>query len=700
MSTQHSNALIRETSPYLLQHAHNPVQWYPWGEKALALAKQQDKPILLSIGYSACHWCHVMAHESFEDSKTAEVMNELFINIKVDREERPDLDKIYQTAHQLLTQRPGGWPLTMFLDPNTHYPFFGGTYFPPHPRYGMPAFLDLLKNVSHYFCKQRDKVVQQNHVLSEALASFLVPNRDRALQISTEPLALARSLFSRFFDNRHGGFGGAPKFPHLPELEWLLHHYITTCRSGNPDEESAKMALFTLKRMALGGIYDQLGGGFYRYAVDEAWSIPHFEKMLYDNGPFLTVYSEAWQLLQTHPHLAIAEEGQLFERVTLGTADWVLREMQAPEGGFYSTLDADSEGEEGKFYIWTKEKIKVLLNGEFYSTFAYHMGLTCSANFEGQYWHLHIYHEPSEVAKKFNLPLLETETLLNQAKAILLNARQQRVRPGRDEKILTSWNAMMIKGLATAGRIFGRQDYLQAAEHALNFIKNTLWVNGRLLATYKDGKAQHNAYLDDYAFLLEAILTLLQARWSNSDLSFAIQLAEVLLDEFEDTQRGGFYFTAHHHETLIMRTKSFSDDALPSGNGIAALALGRLGCLIGETRYLQAAERTLQIAWSTLCSQSVHNHCAMLLALEDYLFPPQIVILRGQLEVLETWQISCQHDYAPQRVCIAIPHGMNNLPVSLSEKKPQGEIIAYVCKGQQCNPPVTSLETLMGMLQT
>ncbi len=676
MSTN-TNALINETSPYLLQHAHNPVKWYPWGEKALALATQQNKPILLSIGYSACHWCHVMAHESFEDPQTAALMNELFINIKVDREERPDLDKIYQTAHHLIAQRTGGWPLTMFLSPQDQYPFFGGTYFPPQPRYGMPAFMDLLQKVAAFYHENQDQIKQQNSTLAGALQATTSPVD--SVQINADPLNAARYELAQSFDQTQGGFGGAPKFPHIPNLERLLHHYVAT----DTDQEGLDMALFSLKKMALGGIYDQLGGGFCRYSVDELWMIPHFEKMLYDNGPFLSIYSEAWQ------H---AEQAELFKRTALETADWAIREMQSPEGGFYSTLDADSEGEEGQFYTWTKKEVENLLNGDLYPAFADHFGFNSPANFEGK-WHLHVYNEREEMAKQGNFSLEEINTRLDQARDILFKYREKRVRPGRDEKILTSWNALMIKGMATAGRIFARQDYLKAAEQALDFIKQTLWVDGRLLATYKEGKAHLNAYLDDYAFLLDAILTLLQARWRDGDMTFAVELAEVLLKEFADTAQGGFYFTAHNHETLIYRPKSFSDDPIPNGNGIAALALGRLGHILGETSYLNAAEKTIQASWLHI-TQMASAHMTMLLAVEDYLFPPQTIILRGEADALKKWQTACQKEYAPQRLCFAIPNGANDLPGMLAERKPQGAAVAYICTGYQCSTPITSLEEL------
>jgi uncharacterized protein YyaL (SSP411 family) len=678
----------------LLQHAHNPVDWYPWGDTALNLAKQLNKPILLSIGYSACHWCHVMAHESFENQATADLMNQLFINIKVDREERPDLDKIYQTAHQMLTQRGGGWPLTIILAPNDQHPFFSGTYFPPEPRYGMPPFREILQKLSKFYQDNQAQLEIENRTFADALAQYAMPFSDgEQADINIEPLNQARQRLADLFDETTGGFGGAPKFPHLSNIERAIHHHHLTLKQSEIDTDGLHIAVFSLKKMAMGGIYDHLGGGFCRYSVDEFWMIPHFEKMLYDNAQFLAIYSEVYQLIQSDESLIT--ERELFKRTALETADWVLREMRAPEGGFYSSIDADSEGEEGKFYLWTPQQVETLLDYIEYPLFAYQFGLSQQANFEGQ-WHLHAYHDRPEVARKFESNLSEISTQLDSARDKLLQVRNTRVPPQRDEKILTAWNALMIKGLAKAGQIFARQDLVNAAEQALDFIKNQLWVAGRLLATYKSGRGHLNAYLDDYAFLLEATLTLLQIRWRDADLQFAVELAEVLLVEFMDDTNGGFYFTGHHHETLITRPKSYSDDSLPSGNGIAAFALSRLGYLLGEPRYLHASERTVKSGWSHIL-QMPDAHNIMLLAVEDLLFPPHIVILRGTSEQLVIWQAVCQREYSPQKMCFAIPQEAV-LPEGLASKVVKGEIVAYVCHGTQCSAPLTTLAELSELL--
>ena len=689
MTTREStttNALIDETSPYLLQHAHNPVQWHAWNAEALEKARREDKPILLSIGYSACHWCHVMAHESFEDDATAAVMNELFVNIKVDREERPDLDKIYQRAHQLLTQRAGGWPLTMFLMPDDRIPFFGGTYFPREARYQLPAFTDLLQRVSEYYHENREDLRRQNRSLIEALQSLQPQSSPAQLQFTPAPLDVARRQLESSMDWKHGGFGQAPKFPHPTNIERLLRHWAG---SGGKDRRALQMACFTLRCMAQGGINDQIGGGFCRYSVDDYWMIPHFEKMLYDNGPLTVLYSEAWS----------ATSYPLFREVVESTTAWVMREMQSAEGGYYSSLDADSEGEEGKFYRWTREEVKELLDDTEYRLFARRYGLDSTPNFE-HYWYPHVFHDWEELADEFDMDIPHMQATLEQARARLFAAREQRVPPGRDDKILTSWNSLMIKGMAAAGRHLQRADLVDSAYRALDFIRGTLWKNERLLATYKDGKAHLNAYLDDYVFLIDAILELQQARWRDGDLSFAIQLAEIVLAQFEDKQQGGFFFTADDHEQLIDRPKPLGDESTPAGNGVAAQVLLRLGHVLGEHRYIDAAERTLRAAWNSI-EQLPYAHDALLLALEETLYPPQIIILRGQGQVLQDWHKRCVTPYAPRRYTLAIPAEAGDLPGLLAERKPATQDIwAYICSGTQCLAPTDSFSGLQEQLAT
>lgn len=688
MPTEEMNRLAQETSPYLLQHAGNPVHWHAWNAAALDLAQRDNKPILLSIGYSACHWCHVMAHESFEDAATAQLMNRLFVNIKVDREERPDLDKIYQTAFQLLTGRSGGWPLTMFLMSDDRTPFFAGTYFPNTPRYNMPAFQDVLREVARSFHEQHARIRQQNAALLSALEE-LQPAADVSVRLDAKPLANAYEFLARSYDSVEGGFGRAPKFPHPTHLERLFRHAAEMPGAGE-GRNAAGMALHTLRAMARGGIYDQLGGGFCRYSVDAQWTIPHFEKMLYDNGPLLSLYSDAWR----------SSGEKLFRDIALETAAWTIREMQAPEGGYYASLDADTEGEEGKFYLWTPQSVRAVLQDELqYTLFARVYGLDGPANFEHR-WNLRISGELTTAAAALGLEAESAGNLLNAARIRLFAARERRMRPGRDEKIITSWNGLMIKGMAAAGRIFERPDLIHSAERALRFVCGGLWKSNRLFAGCKDGRTHLPAYLDDYAFIIDAILELLQARWNAEEFSFALQLVEVMLEQFEDREHGGFFFTAHDHERLLLRPKSFHDDALPSGNGIAAHVLVKLGYLLGESRYLQAAQRTLQAAWPDI-NQAPHACNALLLALEELLQPGQTVILRGTVAQLPAWQKQCLQDYAPKRLCFPIPNDAMPLPAAFAGyPSPSHGVIAYVCSGTQCLPPVAGMDEFSKVLRT
>jgi len=679
----HRNRLAGETSPYLLQHAANPVDWYPWGDEALALARRENKPILLSIGYSACHWCHVMAHESFEDPASAAVMNQLFVNIKVDREERPDLDKIYQIAQQMLTQRSGGWPLTMFLAPGTQRPFFGGTYFPKEPRYGMPAFTDLLRRVSEFYRTHADDIAKQSEALQQAFAEMSPPAASADTALTLAPLEAARERLAEEFDAQFGGFGSAPKFPHPTNIDFLLRQWRTTAASDEPDLHSLYMATLTLKRMAEGGLYDHLGGGFARYSVDQYWMIPHFEKMLYDNGQLLRIYANA----------ALATGDELFRRAATETAEWIIRDMQAPSGGYWSTLDADSEHHEGKFYVWTVDEVRALLSAPVYEVFARRFGLDREPNFEGQ-WHLHAYASEEDIATELGIDAAETQRRLTEARQILLAKRNTRVWPGRDEKILTSWNGLAIAGMAVAARVLGRTDLAESATRAVDFIREHLFRDGRLLAVHKDGQSRFAAYLDDYAFLLDALLELLQTRWRSSDLQLAIALADTLLQHFGDGENGGFYFTADDHERLMHRSKSFGDEAVPAGNSIAAQALTRLGLLLGETRYLDAAARTLRAAWAPV-QHYPHAHASMLVALSEHLDPPEQVIIRG--DDAARWRDAVTKKYSPRRQVFAIDAAAKGLPEMLAAKRALEGTVAYVCRGTTCSEPIKALAPLLAL---
>ena len=651
------NRLAGETSPYLQQHAANPVDWYPWGPEALERARAEDKPILLSIGYSACHWCHVMAHESFEDPAVAALVNRLFVNVKVDREERPDLDQIYQTAHQMLAQRTGGWPLTMFLAPDGA-PFFGGTYFPKQARYGLPGFPDLCERVAAIWREKRTEIAAQNAEVLKAFARTLPRPAAQPGEIDAAPIRAMLDMLRSNFDARFGGFGAAPKFPHPTDLELCL-------RKGE-----VEMAHTTLRRMCEGGIYDQLGGGFCRYSVDAQWMIPHFEKMLYDNGPLLGLLADAWR----------ATGDALYARCAAETAGWLMREMQSPEGGYYSSLDADSEGHEGKFYVWDPEEVRALLTPGEYAAAATHFGLDQPPNFENRHWHLYVA-QPGEAAKQK-----------------LFEAREKRIRPGRDEKILVSWNALAIRGMARAGRAFGEDVWTASARRALGFIRASMWRDGRLLATYKDGRAHLNAYLDDYALLIAALLELMQDEFSAADLKWAMGLADVLLEQFEDPAGGGFYFTARDHEQLIHRPKPGHDHATPSGNAVAAWALERLAALTGEARYARAAGRTLEL-FAPAMREQPGGFAMMAIALDEHLAAPKTLVLRGKAEALRAWQSELAREFLPDTAVLAIADGTPALPTLLDKPPRPGAVNACLCRGVSCIEPISDLVHLKKILK-
>jgi uncharacterized protein YyaL (SSP411 family) len=586
----------------------------------------------------------------------------------------------------MLTQRTGGWPLTMFLAPGTQRPFFGGTYFPKEPRYGMPAFTDLLRRVSEFYRTHREDIARQSEALQQAFAEMSPPAAAADAPLTLAPLAAARERLAGEFDAQFGGFGGAPKFPHPTNIEFLLRQWRATAATDTPDLHSLYMATLTLQRMAEGGLYDHLGGGFARYSVDQYWMIPHFEKMLYDNGQLLRIYANA----------ALATGDELFRRVATETAEWIIRDLQAPGGGYWSTLDADSEGHEGKFYVWDVEQVRSLLPADVYEPFARRFGLDRAANFEGG-WHLHAYRSEQEVATEAGIEPAELQRRLSEARGILLAERNKRVWPGRDEKILTSWNGLAIGGMAAAARALNRSDLAESATRAVDFIREQLWRNGRLLAVHKDGQSRFAAYLDDYAFLLDALIELLQTRWRSSDLQFATALADALLLHFTDDEHGGFYFTADDHEQLIHRSKSFGDEAVPAGNAIAAQALTRLGLLLGETRYLDAAARTLRSAWAPL-EHYPHAHSAMLVALAEHLDPPEMIIIRGAREEAARWRDALAKKYSPTRLVFAIEAGAPALPTALADKRALDTTVAYVCRGTTCSEPVRALAPLLALV--
>ena len=668
-----SNRLSGATSPYLRQHAENPVDWHPWGEEALAIARRDDKPILLSIGYSACHWCHVMAHESFEDPAVAAAMNERYVNIKVDREERPDLDQIYQTAHALLTRRTGGWPLTVFLTPSGE-PFYAGTYFPKEGRHGLPGFIDLLPRIAAAYREQGSAIAEQNRSLAEAMAS-LEPKAPAGAPLPGRAPGVALAELKRNFDRVHGGFGGAPKFPHPTELEFCLRAYGMA-----GDAEALAIVTTTLTRMAQGGIQDQLGGGFYRYSVDAEWTIPHFEKMLYDNGPLLSLYSD----------LARTKGETAFGDVARGIVGWLTREMRAPDGAFYSSLDADSEGEEGKFYVFTPDEVRGILMPAEWEVAAPHFGLDHPPNFEHHAWHLRVTEPLTSIAKRLSISLPDAQTRLVGAKAALFAAREKRVRPGLDDKILTAWNALSIAGLARSARALDEPRWADLAVAALDAIRASAWRDGRLYATRRGARAELNAYLDDYAFLLMATLEVMQTRFRKEDFDLACAIADALLSRFEDTVQGGFWFTSHDHEKLFHRTKPGRDGATPAGNGVAAQALIALGHLANEPRYLAAAERTVRL-FAPALTRSPDGHSTLLTALEDLEAPSTSVVLAGDPDEADAWQRALERSYRPSVRIFNLAAVDWPPPAMVKGKKPKSGAVAWVCKGTSCLPPITAL---------
>jgi len=620
-----------------------------------------------------------MAHECFEDRETATLMNELFVNIKIDREERPDIDKIYQSAHQLISRSPGGWPLTIFITADGHLPIFTGTYFPPE------QFKEVLKRVEAFAGSHDKQIRSQGEVLKDVLAKLDTSSSGNDIEALTDkPIQLAREQLEASFDTENGGFGAAPKFPHPTNIHALLTTWRDTAEAKTPNLHALYMATLTLSRMATRGLYDQLGGGFFRYSVDQRWAIPHFEKMLYDNAALLAVYADA--------HAATGEE--LFATVAAETAEWTMRDMQNDQGGYYSTLDADSEGSEGLFYLWTPAQLEELLTDDEFSIASEHYGFDSKPNFEGVAWHLHASVPLDQISS--SIPLPRAQDLLNSARAKLLDHRNNRVWPSRDEKILVSWNGLMIKAMARTARVLRRDDLGQSATLAVDFLRDNLWVNGRLLASYKDQRARFPAYLDDYAFLADGLLELLRYRWRTEDLLFACELMDVLIERFSDP-RGGFFFTADDHETLIHRPKPFADEATPSGNGIAAQVLLALGHLLGEIRYLDAAEGILLAAGEVLTEHG-QAHGTLLRALRDHLRPPQTIVMRGDPEVLSSWQRYTSAGYNPGRDSYVIPTDSGALPGLLEKRVAGDEAVAYVCQGMECRAPVTSLEDLVAIL--
>ena len=677
------NRLIHETSPYLLQHAHNPVDWYPWGPEALRRAKEADMPILLSIGYSACHWCHVMERESFEDHRIAQLMNDLFVCIKVDREERPDIDSIYMTAVQTLTGH-GGWPMTVFLTPDAK-PFYGGTYFPPDDRGGMPAFPRVLQAIAQAYQEDRGDVIRATEQLLNRMEQ--APAAVRSLDpLSKDVLYQAYRGLSSQFDDRYGGIGVQPKFPQPMVYEFLLRYYLRSSEG-----EALKMVELTLDRMALGGMYDQIGGGFHRYSTDMYWLVPHFEKMLYDNALLSRLYLHAYQITGK----------PLYRRAVEETLDYVIREMTDPSGGFYSAQDADSEGEEGKFFVWRPEQIIAVLGRDDGEIINAYFGVTLDGNFEGR----SILNVPVDVAtfaKERKTSGAEFNDLLVRSQAKLLEARNTRVHPGRDDKILTAWNALMLRSFAEAGAVFDRPDYVEIANQNANFLLEHLLSEGRLLRTYRDGKAKLNGYLEDYAFLIDALIALheatLEPRWAQE----AITLGRSMVDLFWDDTQGQFYDTGSDHEELIIRPRDITDNALPCGNSMAVDVLLRLSMIAGDGDLQQRATtglRSMRELMTGFASGAGHWLCA----LDFYLSKPKEIAIIGDPVEHATRELLYEvyRHYIPNRVVLGRSDGQNELPgAPLLEGRQQidGNPTAYVCENYVCQLPVNAPEALARLL--
>ncbi|MBX3050075.1 MAG: thioredoxin domain-containing protein [Caldilineaceae bacterium] len=678
----HTNRLAHETSPYLLQHAHNPVDWFPWGEEALALAQTEDRPIFLSIGYSACHWCHVMAHESFENEQTAALMNARFVNIKVDREERPDLDAIYMEAVQAMTGS-GGWPMSVFLTPEGQ-PFYGGTYYPPEPRHGMPSFPQVVIAVSDAYASKRADIDDQAGRLTAALARSgnIPPGED---ELAPRILTEAVGKLQQYFDDQYGGFGDQPKFPQPMTLDFAMSQYART-----GDAEVLNIAETTLERMAEGGIYDQLGGGFHRYSVDRIWLVPHFEKMLYDNA----------QLLRSNLNLWKITGRELFRRVVNETTDYVLREMTSPEGGFYSAQDADSEGEEGKFFVWTPAEIEAILGKEDAALFGQVYGVTARGNFEG-HTILNIVRPVEGVAHSVGISTAALEKRLAAMRGKLFVEREKRIKPARDEKVLTEWNGLMIHALAEVGVALDRPDALAAAQTAANFVLDKMsQPDGKLYRTYKDGQAKLNAYLEDYAAFARGLIALYESTFDLRWLAEASRLARLLLEQFGDKDMGGLFQTGADHERLVVRRKDFIDNAIPSGNSLAAELLLRLAKLTGTEGYRHEANRIFLPMTSAMAQQPT-GFGRLLGALDDFLHPSQEVAIVGDPGDPATQALLAEvrRRYLPHTVVVLKrPDEENPLPLLEGRGLVNGKPAAYVCENFACKLPVTDVEDLAKLL--
>jgi uncharacterized protein YyaL (SSP411 family) len=668
------NRLARETSPYLLQHQFNPVDWYPWGDEALARAKAEDKPIVLSVGYSACHWCHVMERESFEDPATAAVMNEHFVNVKVDREERPDVDAIYMQAVQALTGH-GGWPMTVFLTPEG-VPFYGGTYFPPEDRHGLPSFRRVLLSMAEVYREQRGRVQEAGRDLLEHLRQGeRVPGG--ADLLTTELLHRAFQQLRAEADGRHGGLGRAPKFPQPMTWDFVLRYWRRTGTA-----EALTLLRTTLTRMARGGMYDQLGGGFHRYSVDAVWLVPHFEKMLYDQSQLALLYLHAWQATGEAEYRRIAEE----------TLDYVVREMTDPAGGFYSTQDADSEGEEGKFFLWTDAELAAALEPAEARAAAAYWAVADGPNFEHTRNILQVPREPEEVAAALGLSRAQLDELVGRARRRLFAVREQRIKPGRDEKVLAGWNGMMLRAFAEASRVLARADYREVAERNAAFLLRALRPAGRLLRTWKAGQAKLLGYLEDHAMVADGLVALYEATFERRWLDEARGLADAMERLFWDSAAEAFFDTGSDHEALIVRPRSLFDSAVPCGTSVAADVLLRLAVLTGEAGYERTALAAIRPV-APLMQRYPSGFGRFLSALDFHIGPPvevAVVWPAGAPAGAEPLLREVFSRYLPTRVAAGAPEGETEGVALLAAKTaPGGRATAYVCERYACQAPTT-----------
>lgn len=680
-SEKFTNRLIGETSPYLLQHAHNPVDWYPWGDEAFERARAEDKPVLVSIGYSACHWCHVMEHESFEDEGVAAVMNQNFINIKVDMEERPDVDQIYMNFVQLTTGR-GGWPMNVFLTPDKR-PFYGGTYFPPATRYGMPSWRQILLSIAEAYKNKRDELEHSaNDIVGELRRLSIVEATQGDL--SADLLETAFTSLVRNFDTVNGGFGGAPKFPPSMALEFILKYDKRVAAAG-----ALPMVVETLTKMANGGIYDQLGGGFHRYSVDTVWLVPHFEKMLYDNAQLIRVYLNAFQWTGggTEPG------NEFFKRIAVETLEYVRREMLDPSGGFYSTQDADSEGEEGKFFVWTPDEVIDILGEGDGRVFNFFYDVTAGGNFEGSNI-LNVKHTAEDAAAKLKIDKNELDEVLLRGRRKLFDEREKRIKPNRDEKVLTAWNGLMLSAFARGAAVLGNEEYLKIARENAEFILREMQRDGRLLRTWKDGAAKLNGYVEDYANVADGMIELYQVSGDVRYLAEAKRLADLMITEFWDGENGGFFFTSNDHEELIVRNKDFYDNATPSGNSVAADVLLRLSKLLGDDKYERFGIAVLRLAASQI-RRHPQGFGRALSALEFHVAETKEIIIIGERRNdLERMVLS---KYLPDAVIVlsSDPEGDSlTTPLLKDRAMIDGRATAYVCEEFVCKRPITDATEL------